>query len=206
MTSNCYILWDSSTHRCIIIDPASKESSWEKAFIDDNKLTLDYIILTHEHTDHNWGVNSLLNAYPGAKVVCHKEAMDSMDLESKSYFRLYYDDPTYSYRVRQFDIVIYQPDYEIAWDGKVIRFIHVPGHSMGSECIYINGWLFTGDTILQSKPYVNKRSGSKEALKDSIRKILEMFDEEQAIYPGHGEPFTLKEYNIPYGVFDKNNV
>lgn len=206
MTSNCFIVWDDESRRCVIIDPASEKSLREIAFINDKGLKLDYIILTHEHTDHTWGVNGLLDAYPDAKVICHRIARDNMDMESTAYFRLYYDDPTYSYKVRQFDVVIDQEDYKLEWNNTEIRFIHVPGHSMGSECIWINDWLFTGDTILQSKPYVNRRNGSKEALKESIKEVLELFDEGQLIFPGHGNQFRLKEYNVPYGILDKKDI
>lgn len=206
MTSNCYIVWDDESHRCIVIDPASEKSSREIDFINDRNLALDYIILTHEHTDHNWGVNSLLESYPKAKVVCHEIAKGNMDMESKSYFRLYYDNPTYSYKVRRFDVVIGQKEFELDWNDTTILFIHAPGHSMGSECVLVKDWLFTGDTILQSKPYVNRRNGSKELLKESIRKILTKFDSEQIICPGHGDQFRLKNYNIPYGISDKENI
>lgn len=206
MTSNCYIVWDDESRRCVVIDPASEKSLREIDFINDRNLTLDYIILTHEHTDHNWGVNSLLELYPKAKVVCHEIAKVNMDMESKSYFRLYYDNPTYSYKVQRFDVVIGQEEFELDWNDITIRFIHVPGHSMGSVCILVKNWLFTGDTILQSKPYVNRRNGSKELLKESIRKILTIFDSEQMICPGHGDQFSLKNYNIPYGISDKENI
>ena len=59
MTSNCYVVYDEVTKGCLVIDPASEKSLREIQFIEERGLSLDYIILTHEHTDHNWGVNSL---------------------------------------------------------------------------------------------------------------------------------------------------
>ncbi len=206
MSSNCYILWDDISHKCVIIDPASENSLSEIGFIEGNNLVLDYIILTHEHTDHTWGVNNLLDEYPEAKVICHRIAKDNMNTESKAYFRLYYNDPSYSYKVRQFDVVFDEALYELVWNNTTLRFIHVPGHSMGSVCVLVNGWLFTGDTILQSKPYVNKRNGSKELFIESVKKLLTMFDGNQIILPGHGDQFRLKEYNVPYGILDKENL
>ncbi len=206
MASNCYILWDDEFQRCLIIDPASEKSSQQISFIRENNLIPDYILLTHEHTDHTWGVNSLLKAYPDIKVVCHKIAKDNMNVESMAYFRFYYDNPIYSYKVEKFDIVIEEDDYELDWNDNTIRFIYVPGHSMGSECILVNGWLFTGDTILQAKPYINRRNGSKIEFKESLKKVFELFDGEQMIFPGHGNQFKLKEYNVPYGILDKENI
>ena len=65
---------------------------------------------------------------------------------------------------------------------------------MGSVCILIKGILFSGDTIMQAKPYINKRNGSKEKFLESVSNILETFSEDTLIYPGHGEPFLLKDY------------
>ena len=64
---------------------------------------------------------------------------------------------------------------------------------MGSICFLIDGKLFTGDTIMQSKPYINKRNGSKEEFRKSIKKILAGIGENQVIYPGHGEVIMLKD-------------
>ena len=69
-----------------------------------------------------------------------------------------------------------------------------PGHSYGSMCIDIDRMLFTGDTVMQSRPYINKRNGSKEVFKQSIANVLARFNVDQNIYPGHGETFQLKDY------------
>ena len=58
----------------------------------------------------------------------------------------------------------------------------------------INGKLFSGDAILQSKPYVNNRNGSKDLFLKSAKKILETYKPDEEIYPGHGEPFPLRDY------------
>ena len=75
MSSNCYIVADEASRHCICIDPASEKSLREIEYIENNGLTLDYIILTHEHTDHTWGVNALKDSYPDSKLVCSKQCM-----------------------------------------------------------------------------------------------------------------------------------
>ena len=64
MTSNCYVVYDDETRGCLVIDPASEKSLREMDLIETLHLSLDYIIITHEHTDHNWGVNALHNLFP----------------------------------------------------------------------------------------------------------------------------------------------
>lgn len=194
MTSNCYVVYDEDTKRCLVIDPASEKSLREIQFIEENGLALDYIILTHEHTDHTWGVNSLVEQYQKAKVICSEVCKQNLKKEFQTYFLLYYDDANYHYTVCKVDKTTEELNGALMWQGYEIRFIPTPGHSFGSICILIDGLLFTGDTIMQAKPYVNKRNGSKELFYESRKKVVEMFKPETKVYPGHGEPFALSEY------------
>ena len=63
INSNCYILYNGYSNRCVIIDPGTKNCSNIIPFIKEKKLTPEYVILTHEHFDHIWGVNFLRKKY-----------------------------------------------------------------------------------------------------------------------------------------------
>lgn len=194
MSSNCYLLVDEATMHCICIDPGSEKSLREIDYIEKNELTLDYIILTHEHTDHTWGCNALVEKF-GARVVCSEVCKENLANEFQAYFLLYYDNPDYHYTVCNVDKTTEELGGALNWQGHSLKFVYTPGHSMGSICILVEGMLFTGDTVMQTKPYINKRNGSKEKFKESIEMILDMFDGNQVIYPGHGDLFKLKNYN-----------
>ena len=193
MSSNCYLVVDEASKHCICIDPASEKSFREIESIEKKGLTLDYIILTHEHTDHTWGVNALVEQY-GAQVICSEVCKQNLAKEFQAYFLLYFDNPDYHYTVCKVDKTTEEIGDILEWEGYNIEFIYTPGHSMGSICIFIDGMLFTGDTVMQSKPYINRRNGSKEAFLISIDSILNVFGEKQLIYPGHGDVFYLKDY------------
>ena len=193
MTSNCYIVVDEASRHCICIDPASEKSEREIAYIEGNGLALDYIILTHEHTDHTWGVNSLVNRFD-PQVICSETCKQNLGMEFQAYFQLYFDDTEYTYNVCKVDKTTEELGWQLEWQGNKIEFIPTPGHSMGSVCILIDGKLFTGDTIMQSKPYINKRNGSKELFFESVRKIRGTYPDDTLIHPGHGETFQLKDY------------
>lgn len=194
MSSNCYIIADEASRHCICIDPASEKSLREIEYIEENGLTLDYILLTHEHTDHTWGSNALVERF-GTKVICSEVCKQNLSKEFQAYFLLYYDNPDYHYNVCKVDCTTEEMGGCLEWQGYQIEFINTPGHSMGSICIMTDGKLFTGDTVMQSKPYINKRNGSKEKFYKSREMILHRFDGEQLIYPGHGDVFLLKDYN-----------
>ena len=76
----------------------------------------------------------------------------------------------------------------------IINFYYTPGHSMGSICININNMIFTGDTIMEFKPFINKQNGSLDIYKKTIKKIVSLFNPEWIVYPGHGNSFLMKEF------------
>lgn len=194
MPSNCYLVVDDESKRCICIDPASEKSEREIDFIESKGLTLDYIILTHEHTDHTWGVNALIDRYPTVKVVCSESCKHALDKESKAYFQLIYDKSDYSYNVKRVDFTTEELGWRMDWVGHSINFIDTPGHSPGSICIVIDGKVFGGDTLMPFKPVIRKRAGgSKEQLQSTFRKLKSMLKSDTIIYPGHGEVRKMNE-------------
>ena len=84
----------------------------------------------------------------------------------------------------------------LKWNTYEIKFISTPGHSLGSICIDIDDQLFSGDTIMQYKPYINKRNGNKEMFLQSIEKIITEYSANTMVYPGHGTNFLLKDRYI----------
>ena len=194
MTSNCYIVADKASKHCICIDPASEKSEREICYIVQNGLTLDYVILTHEHTDHTWGVNALLERFPDAKVKCSELCKAALPKEAKAYFRFYYDDPNYSYNVERVDCTTEELNWQMEWDDHKVVFIPTPGHSPGSVCIVIDDIIFGGDTLMPFKPFIKKRNGgSMEQFQASVKRMMETYPAEKFVYPGHGEPLMMKE-------------
>ena len=198
MTSNCYVVYDEGTNHCLVIDPASEKSLREVQFIEEKGLALDYIILTHEHTDHNWGVNSLREHFPDSKLVCSELCNKHVKKTNRTYFLFYYDDPDYRYEIAPADLLINE-DGSLDWNGLQIQFVITPGHSFGSMCIDVDGMLFTGDTIMPYKPYFNGRDSNEEDWKQSVTKIISSFKDE-VIYPGHGDILNFDQWDKQYNL------
>lgn len=198
MRSNCFILVDWNSKSCAIIDPGSEKSEREINYIEGNKLRLDYILLTHEHTDHTWGANALKENYPKAKLVCSELCNKYAKKASRAYFLFYYDDPNYRYELLPADILIYQDGEILYWNGRVFKFLFTPGHSRGSMCIQIDEMLFTGDTIMPYPPYFNGRDSNQDDWGNSIRKIDCIFSEDIIVYPGHGGSLSLENWKVKY--------
>ena len=194
MTSNCYVVYDEDTKRCLVIDPGSEKSQREIEFIEKNNLTLDYIIITHEHTDHNWGVNALRDHYKDSLLVCSESCEKKIKITNRIYFLFYYDDPDYRYEIASADVLISKQSQSMVWGNHVIHYYLTPGHSYGSMCIEVDRLMFSGDTIMPSKPYFNGRDSNEEDWEVSIKKVVNMVALDAIVYPGHGEQLSFKEW------------
>jgi glyoxylase-like metal-dependent hydrolase (beta-lactamase superfamily II) len=95
-------------------------------------------------------------------------------------------------------------------DGDTIRFgrhlikvIHIPGHSAGGSCFYLEkeGILISGDSLFaESIGRTDLPGGSQALLVVSIREKLLTLPPETRVFPGHGPATTIgheKKYN-PY--------
>lgn len=189
MSSNCYIVYDERFDDCIVIDPASEKCLQEISLFQKERVKPAYVILTHEHTDHTWGVNTLIEKYEPL-VICSRVCAKNLARESCAYFSLYYDNPNYSYNVKKVDIYTENLSRGLIWHDFKIEFISVPGHSMGSICILLNHYLFTGDTWMPFSPYISKRNGSKSLYRENFQKLKDrFFNTDVLIMPGHGDMF-----------------
>ena len=59
---NTYIIWDPRSKEAAIIDPGMvnpEEVDEAEAFLADKSLELKYILLTHIHIDHTFGIDIL---------------------------------------------------------------------------------------------------------------------------------------------------
>ena len=194
MNSNCYILVDWDYKSCVIIDPASEKSEREIAYVEAHGLCLDYIMLTHEHTDHTWGANALKERFSDAKLLCSEQCEKYAKKASRAYFLFYYDDPNYRYVLESADVVINNREEWLDWHGYQFHFVITPGHSFGSMCIGIDNMLFTGDTIMPFPAYFNGRDSNEDDWKEAISLVTSIFPPYTIIFPGHGEKLTLGDW------------
>ncbi len=196
--SNAYLLIDGTGTHCIVIDPGSKHQVDICDCIKSKNLHLDYIILTHEHFDHCWGVNTLLESF-NAEVVTTKLCAEWV-LTPMNYFNKLYFDSDEMYSINKVDIIAENVGWKLNWIGEVINLIDAKGHTNRSMCVYIGGALFSGDTMIyKTKPFLKKKYGaSLEDLRLTIGNIYDKYGENTIVYAGHGEPFRLGDMRTFY--------
>lgn len=189
--SNAYVIYTDGCIGCIVVDPGNRDVSSITEFLDAKNLVPEYVVLSHEHFDHTWGVNALKCRY-GSKIVCSKACADKLAIPQNYFNLLYYNDSEY-FCVKDVDIVC-EANITLNWMGYKLVVYDTPGHTDGSICLYIGNNLFTGDTMIyKTKPLLKKRHGaSKEAFCRSL-KILLALPDDTLVYPGHGEVFNLAD-------------
>lgn len=198
VSSNAFIVIDGVGKNAIVIDPGSKDQSNIIEFLNSNNITLDYIILTHEHFDHCWGTNQLVDEFH-PKVVATSACAKWINTPMNYFNKLYFDsDEIFS--IPSVDIVIEEIGYQLQWQNENIDFIPAKGHTDKGMCVNLGNGLFSGDTLIfNTKPFLKKKYGaSKKDLKETIEFIYHNFEGDTIVFPGHGRNFLLKEMETFY--------
>lgn len=70
--TNCYIVYDEATREAAVIDPGDNAKSILHA-VNEEKLNVKYVLLTHAHFDHILAVHEVLEATGAQYVVPEKD-------------------------------------------------------------------------------------------------------------------------------------
>ena len=155
----------------------------------------DVILVTHEHFDHICGLNQIRKSF-GCKVIAQAECSKNIQ-NSKKNLSAYantlmcltgesHKKPVSPFICESADLT-FNDNFSFEWEGNTVCIFSTPGHSPGSACISIKNMLFSGDTILQSKPIYRLPGGDRAKYKSiTIPKIHEILNRETIVYPGHG--------------------
>jgi len=189
ITSNCYVVYDKMIGcDCIIVDPGSFCNDEVDGFVLDNGLVPRFIILTHEHFDHCWGVNNLVAKY-GVPVICSELCAENIKHSDKNCSAFYEDDN--SFEVKCETITVESLDYKMNFNGHRITFHHTPGHTDASISLIVDRYLFTGDTLIHNtRTFTKFPTGSVQKLKQSIE-LYKTMPKGLIVMSGHGEEFEL---------------
>lgn len=175
---NTYLV--TSKNSALLIDPGY-ESKEIINYINDQKLNLEMIIMTHEHPDHVGALNYYKRFFPKAVTIISKEAMHLLDLK------------IYPYDNKEALMIDYYVDGDEVLKLNELSFqlIKTPGHSPGGIAIYTKGVLFSGDTLFQNSiGRYDFYLGDYNLLKESVLKLYQL-PPETIVYPGHGPKTTI---------------
>lgn len=185
---NSYLIYNVETLDAYIIDAPTKT----KLFIDEineKKLNLKYVLLTHGHWDHIMSLDFWRENYD-IEVVAHKEC------------ETYLNNPKYNLSYRVMPEISTNADIYLEGESDefdIFKYIRTPGHSFDSVSYILGNVVFCGDVIFYESVGRTDLIGSDpDDLVKSIRKKIYKFNDKTNLLPGHGQNTTVaheKKYN-----------
>jgi glyoxylase-like metal-dependent hydrolase (beta-lactamase superfamily II) len=186
---NCFVVREQDSGSALIVDPGEEADRLLKAVDELGIEKVEAILVTHTHFDHVGAVAPVARA-TGAPVYCPElerevlaNIMDYVPWPGFGPFESYDADHT----------VAGGETLELA--GLKLEVMFTPGHSPGHVTYAIRDEraLFSGDVLFQgSVGRVDLPGGDWPTLLSSIQSLVDEFEPETVVYPGHMGITTLE--------------
>jgi hydroxyacylglutathione hydrolase len=179
MANFVYLIGDSDTKECLIVDPAwDVTGAVDQAAKDGMKVV--GALVSHYHPDHIGGeifgisiegLPRFLELTPGKIYVNREEAEGVHQITG----------------VSSSDLTEVDSGDLVKVGGVEIRFIHTPGHTPGSQCFLVDGKsLVSGDTLfIGGCGRVDLPGADPAQMYESLTQKLAKLPDDVALYPGH---------------------
>lgn len=186
--NNTYLLYDSSTKDCVIIDPAI-DSKLLMNEIAEYELNLNQIWITHAHFDHIGGIHEIINSYQGQiSIFIHPLEIPTWQKGGGAKelgFNLDLNPIPHWYPLSE--------KTELLLGSYKFYVLSTPGHTQGHVVFYCQeqNVVFCGDLIFQNSiGRTDLTGGDQEQIIKSIREKILILPDETKLLCGHG-PDTM---------------
>jgi hydroxyacylglutathione hydrolase len=184
LQENCYLVRREGSDRALLIDPGDEAQKLQAA-MEQLGVEPDAILLTHTHFDHIGAVAPLARA-TGAPVYCPREELPVL-ADPSAFFGAMFG-PVEGWEAEH----AIDGGQRLALAGFDVDVVATPGHSPGHVTFAIDGALFSGDVLFQGSIGRTDLPGADhETLMESIAGLLERFDDDTKVHPGHMGLTTL---------------
>ncbi len=186
---NCLVMVRRDTKSALVLDPGLQVGVVSD-YIDKNDLKVDYVLLTHGHVDHVFGV-PVIREQTGAPVYMHP--LDRVQLQrNPTVIRQFGLDPD------QFGEPVIDHELQegkaVGWQDLAFEVMHTPGHTAGSVAFLFADSCFGGDTLFRRGiGRTDLLGGDYPSIVASIQGKLFRLPPETIVYPGHGQITTIGE-------------
>jgi len=185
---NCYIVASPKTKEAIAID-AGDDPERILDLAKDMGVRVKLIATSHAHHDHIWAVQGVREK-TAARFLLHASDVPLLDQGAvmRAQMMGHAEEPA-----PQPDGFVADGD-SISVAGLELKVIHTPGHSPGSVSYYVNGLLFSGDTLFRgSIGRTDTQGGSYEQIMHGIVTKLLALPDETIVLPGHQLETTIRQ-------------
>jgi glyoxylase-like metal-dependent hydrolase (beta-lactamase superfamily II) len=152
-----YLIADKEAGVAALFDPPPDPARYAN-LIDGHKLAVQYIVITHGHSDHSWGALPARQRF-GGKIVGHTSMLFDVDV-----------------RVDEGDT--------LSLGDLTLEFLYTPGHSDDHVCVLCGNHAITGDTLFVGKVGGTDLGTGARREWESLQKLIKLPDSMQ-VWPGH---------------------
>ncbi len=185
---NSYLLIEKD--QAILIDAGASPKPITD-YLEENKITLQAILLTHTHLDHIAGLSYLREklSVPVFVEEHEQEWLQNPDYNGSKRLPEYFGE----IKLKPAEQVI-KDENSLQIGSFTIQIIRTPGHTPGGISYYIKPYLFTGDTLFyRSIGRTDLFGGNYHQLLRSIKNQLLTLPTNTTVLPGHGEKTSIGE-------------
>ncbi len=178
MENFIYLIGDSDTRECIIVDPAWAIDDLLKIIAADG-YTLVGALATHYHPDHVGGSMFGFSLEGAAELIgraavpvhCHRAEAEGIRKVTG---------------LSNSDLRPHDSGDRIVVGTVEVELLHTPGHTPGSCCFRLRDSLVAGDTLfLQGCGRVDLPGGDPDEMYRTLTQRLSSLPGEMMLYPGH---------------------
>lgn len=188
---NCYVVSDE-TKECVIIDCGAYYEEERRAIVDyirEQELKPKHLLATHAHIDHNFGNNTIYEAFGLKPEVegADEKLMEKLPEQAQAIAGV-----TLDYKMPPVGRYLKETD-QIDFGSHTLTILHTPGHTPGGVFYYCKEEkvAFSGDTLFRgSIGRTDFEGGNSFMIIQSLRMIAQLPDD-TTLLPGHGEPTTI---------------
>ena len=191
--TNAYFYVDDSTQHSFLIDPGYEASKLLRV-IENRKLIVEKILLTHGHFDHIGAVDELQGKL-NVPVFMQKNGRDYVKNTDMNGSKSFYAPPT----VINGEVTYLEDNSEIALSNNPdfkLKLIPVPGHTTDGAIYYSerDGVAFVGDSIFYgSIGRTDLPGGNYDILISNLKRKVLTLPDDTILLSGHSEPTTVSE-------------
>lgn len=178
MQNFVYLIGDTQTRECLVVDPA-----WDVAGIvgaaEADGYQITGALISHWHPDHVGGplmghqVEGLPRLLELAPCPIHVHAADVQFLKMMT-------------AVSDSDLRPVSSGDRVKVGAIEVECLHTPGHTEGSQCFRCGGALISGDTLfLQGCGRTDFPGGDTEQMWRTLHERLMTLPDDLILYPGH---------------------
>lgn len=178
---NCYIVENTETHECLIVDPGAEAQRIIQR-VGDRKACA--VLLTHGHYDHIGAVDEVCEHF---QIPVWIHAGDAAKLgDPMANVSAVFGQPLVQHTVPK----VIEAEGSLTLAGMDLQIMHTPGHSNGCICCVLpeGQGILTGDTLFaHGYGRTDFADGDFGMLHQSLRRLFRLTPKMTA-YPGHDVP------------------